>query len=121
MAVQFKPGVNMRVVPQILAALSKIENIFAQHGFIPVVTSANDSSHSPGSLHYIGAAIDIRSKGLPFNVKNAIYAAMKSAFPTPPWYILLEDKGGYNEHYHLQHGLVIKDQSGNVVGYTTLP
>ena len=108
----------MRVVPQILDALSKIEHIFAIDGYIPVVTSANDRNHSVGSLHYIGAAIDLRSKGLPPRVKEAIYNRLKATFKTPPWFLLWEDQSGSNEHFHLQYGLTVKDKNGKVVGYT---
>lgn len=119
MAVQFKPGVNMKVVPQILTALSQIEHIFARYGYIPVVTSANDGSHSPGSLHYKGAALDIRSKGLPSDVKSQILDAMKAL--GKPWYVILEFPGGTSEHFHIQYGLAIRDSNRNIIGYTTSP
>jgi len=118
MAVQFKPGVNMRVIPQILDALSKIEHIFARYSYIPVVTSANDGSHSSNSLHYIGAALDIRSKGLPSDIKSQIHSVLQGTFRTP-WYIKLEYPNQDNEHFHIQYGLAIRDKNQKIIGYTS--
>jgi hypothetical protein len=103
MAAQFKPGVNFDVVPQIRGAVSRIESIFSRYGYIPVITSARDSTHSPSSLHYIGAAIDIRSKGLPDSIKQSIYSDFQSNFSLPTWFVDLESPGGFQEHFHLQY------------------
>lgn len=101
MSVEYSPRVNFDVVPQIRNAVSILENIFAQYGLILLITSAKDASHTPGSLHYIGAAIDLRSKGIPNDVKQRIYSAIKSAFPMPTWWTDLEFLGGTQEHFHL--------------------
>lgn len=103
MATQFKPGVNFDVIPQIRGAVSKIESIFSRYGFIPVITSAKDSTHLPGSLHYIGAAIDLRSKGLPENIKQSIYGDLQNSFPSPTWFVDLESYGQAQEHFHIQY------------------
>ncbi len=103
MAAEFKGGVNFDVVPQIRSAVSRIETIFSKYGYIPFITSARDSTHTVGSLHYIGAAIDFRSQGLPQNVKQSIFRDLQSSFPVPTWWVDLEDYGTSNEHYHLEY------------------
>lgn len=103
MSVEFKGGVNFDVIPQIRQAVSRIETIFSRYRYIPVITSARDSTHEVGSLHYIGAAIDFRSKGLPENIKQSIFRDLQSAFPVPTWWVDLENFGGALEHFHLEY------------------
>lgn len=119
MPVIFKPGVNFSVIPQIADALNRIDQVFTSRGFQAVVTSANDSSHAAGSAHYFGAAIDIRTKGLPAKIKTAIFKTLKNIFtPLPPWFVNLEFVNGLQEHIHIQYGVSIKDKSGKIVGFT---
>lgn len=122
MPVQLLPGVNLTIVPELLDALKKIETIYGQFGLPVVVTSANDKTHTQGSLHYIGAALDLKTKGLPANVKTQIYTLMKQVFPLPPWYVDLENLGGLQEHIHIQKGLAIRDKkTGKLLGYDGAP
>jgi len=100
---EFRGGVNFDVIPQIRQAVSRIETIFSKYGYIPYITSAKDSTHSVGSLHYIGAAIDLRSHGLPGNIKQLIFNDLRFNFPLPTWWADLEDRGTTNEHYHLEY------------------
>lgn len=49
-----------------LKAMLAIDQIWREFGMSEfVVTSAIDSTHKPGSLHYSGKAIDIRSRNVP--------------------------------------------------------
>lgn len=43
-----------------------------------IVTSVNDSTHGTGSLHYIGKAIDIRTKNLTPDLTIKLYNALKA-------------------------------------------
>jgi len=119
---EIKPGVSLAVIPQIRTALQKIDAIFGKYGFNPVVTSGRDSKHSKDSLHYRGAAVDIRSKGLPLGDKASILNEMKAVFPMPPWYVILESPGSAIEHFHIQIGLAVRDtRTGRVVRYEYVP
>jgi hypothetical protein len=76
----------------------------ALHAVAPacVITSANDSTHSPTSRHYTNEALDIRTKDLPTEqAKRDLVAALRrelgSAFT-----VLYEDPGGANQHIHIQ-------------------
>lgn len=61
---RFKRGVVMDVLTPILPALWEAERIWTKHGIKEgvTVTSANDSQHSHNSRHYIGLALDFRSR-----------------------------------------------------------
>lgn len=107
------------MIQQISDALTRIDQIFTGYGFQAVVTSANDSTHAPGSAHYYGAAIDIRTKGLPNKIKAAIYQSLKKILaPLPPWFVNLEFQGKLQEHIHIQYGISVKNKSGQIVGFT---
>jgi hypothetical protein len=103
MSVQYKGGVNFDVIPQIRQAVSIAEAIFSRYGYVLFINSARDSTHKIGSLHYIGAAVDFRSKGLPSNVKQSIFSELKAKFPLPTWWTDLEDLGTSNEHFHIEY------------------
>ena len=121
MAVEFKGGVNFEVIPQIRDAVSKLEHIFARFNLVPIVTSAKDSVHGSNSLHYIGAAVDLRSKGIPATVKNAIYGSIKATFPAPTWYTDLEFPGGNNEHFHIGYNPARRASIDSGIVYSYLP
>lgn len=58
-----KEGVSLAgIQPTIVLALLVTEQVFLNRGELLVVTSALDGVHMRGSLHYVGAAVDV---GLP--------------------------------------------------------
>lgn len=78
------------------------ETIFSAHGHDTVVTSINDGRHSAKSRHYIGFAVDLRSKHIhPPDVKDQILDKLKAGLPG--YDVLLEGLGTPNEHYHLEY------------------
>ena len=55
---RIKPGVQMRTLStQIGLAIQEADRLLAGH---LVVTSVSDGMHRPGSLHYVGMAVDFR-------------------------------------------------------------
>lgn len=67
-----------------------------------VVTSANDSTHGPNSLHYKGKALDIRTKHIKDEMtKLAIIKRIKSDLG-PQFDVVYESAGKENEHLHLE-------------------
>lgn len=55
-----RPGVNFEPHPKLLYALRKLDLIFNTNGEMFIITSLKDREHSPGSLHYVGMAVDVR-------------------------------------------------------------
>ena len=51
--------------PEMYLALELAEPIFAGEGVELVVTSTGGGKHKRGSLHYVGLAVDLRTRDLP--------------------------------------------------------
>ena len=65
---RLKPEVNPSALrPELLLALVIADRIFDEQDYECVVTSLNDSAHSETSLHYAGAAVDLRIRHLSDN------------------------------------------------------
>lgn len=97
-----KTGVDLRGMHPVWGiAFPLIMKIFNDAGYNCVITSANDSKHGVNSLHYKGAALDLRSKHVRVNDKHKILQDMRAALGTQ-FDCLLESAGGNNEHYHVE-------------------
>lgn len=57
-------NVKLHLSIEMVNALLKIENVFRKIAKEMVITSANDSLHRVGSLHYKSNAIDLRTRHL---------------------------------------------------------
>jgi len=61
-----KPGVRITGMrPEILLAAVSAMEVYKAAGHDLTITACVDGKHSTGSLHYTGAAIDIRTRDLP--------------------------------------------------------
>ncbi len=61
-----KPGVRITGMrPEILLAILAAERAYAEAGCELMVTSCIEGKHSAGSLHYVGAAVDLRTNNVP--------------------------------------------------------
>ena len=61
----FKKGVRLHnLQPQAVVAMTIAAFVYALYGKECVVTSVNDGKHSRGSLHFVGAAFDLRTRHL---------------------------------------------------------
>ena len=61
-----KAGVSVRGIrPEIVLAFVIVQPIARSFGVDAVITSCTEGSHSEGSLHYTGQAIDVRTRGRP--------------------------------------------------------
>jgi hypothetical protein len=91
------------LVPQMVVALVIIAAIYARRNIDCVVTSGNDSKHSPASWHYKGRALDFRCKqgaldGQEVALRDEIKAALGDEFD-----VVLEAVGTDNEHIHVEY------------------
>lgn len=75
----FKAGVVVwRLHDRIVAALPDIDRVTRRlFGRDACITSAREGEHSPGSLHYEGAAIDLRTRDLNIAQKVDYAAALR--------------------------------------------
>lgn len=59
--------------------LKMADRIWEEYGQELVVTSARDSLHSSGSLHYYGLAVDLRTRDFPENQKKDVKKELELA------------------------------------------
>jgi hypothetical protein len=69
-----KPGVRITGMrPEILLALVAAERVYDEAGHDFTITACVDGKHTTGSLHYAGAAIDVRTRDLaPADVQETL-------------------------------------------------
>ena len=63
---KIKSGVSLAGIrPEMVVGLMIIKEIFDERLFPMTITSVTDSKHGFGSLHYVGQAVDIRTRHIP--------------------------------------------------------
>ena len=93
-----KPGVSVAgAEPEILYGMIVVQEVFREHRCEMVVTSVTDGTHSPGSLHYIGHAFDLRLYQIPQAKLNAIIAQCRERLPGS-FDVVIE-----SDHIHIEH------------------
>ena len=102
MPIMLKSGVRaVGLTPEILLALMVARDAFDKRGAAVVVTSLVDGKHSNGSLHYRGAAVDLRTHHLPGGnegqTAQAIAADMRCALGAD-FDVVVE-----RDHIHVEH------------------
>lgn len=85
----------------VLATLGIIEPVYAKHGYDCVITSANDSNHRVGSLHYKGKALDFRLNSLAVGDRIAVVGEV-AVLLGDDFDVLHESEGTPNEHLHVE-------------------
>lgn len=61
--IRVKKGVDLSGLrPEILLAIVVADSVYARHGEECVVTSVREGTHGRGSLHFVGLAVDFRTK-----------------------------------------------------------
>jgi len=101
---RLKPGVKLRdLSPQIVLALYVLEGCYRKQ--VPEyelwLTSANDSQHSAQSFHYVGRAVDTRTKDFTGN-KHQLLTDCRECLGDN-FDVLLEGEGTDNEHLHTEY------------------
>lgn len=84
--------------PQILFALTVANDVYDQFGIDCVVTSANDGIHSTTSLHYSGAAVDLRIRNFDSRDDAQEAAFIISDALNQHYDVLLE-----SDHIHIEY------------------
>lgn len=97
-----KLGVDLRGLhPCWGIAFPIIQRIYSKYGYECIITSANDSTHGPNSLHYKGKALDLRTKHLAMMHKSKVVQDIKGALG-PQFDVVFEADGQANEHLHIE-------------------
>ncbi len=95
---KLKPGVRLTGIrPEILFALMTAERAYNRAGHELVVTSCVDGKHGRASLHYSGAAVDLRTRDVPADLVQAIVAEIREALGAD-FDVVLEDT-----HLHIEY------------------
>ncbi len=87
---------------EILVGLLIVEKVIESYGFDTTITEGTGGEHMPNSLHYVGLAVDIRSKNLNLPLTKASVIAEAKLSLGDEYGFILENEGLPNEHYHLQ-------------------
>ncbi len=85
---------------QMALAAGVVDSIYGLHGEHATVTSANDSTHSAGSLHYSGCALDFRTHDFEGD-RAALVLELRDALGSE-FDVVLESAGTDNEHIHVE-------------------
>lgn len=92
------------VQPQIWAAIALADQVWAAHGAPDlVVTSLVDGRHALTSLHYAGAAVDLRTRNLPSDVDKRAAVEDLGDRLGRHFDVLLEGLGRAHEHCHVEY------------------
>lgn len=104
-AVTCKASVRIKgITPALLRILRGVYTVSCALTEPPtvVITSINDSQHSPTSRHYRDEAVDLRSKSFPSPAAKSLFATALRAELGPAFTVLFEGAGTPNEHWHVQ-------------------
>ena len=73
-----KPGVRVTGLrPEILLGVVIAERVFEEAGADLVVTACVDGKHAAGSLHYVGQAVDLRTRDVAADVRPKLVARLR--------------------------------------------
>ena len=76
---KIKEGVKANGLrPEILLAIIIADKIWSDNGQNLVITSITDGTHSANSRHYIGMAVDFRTRYFDESTKKAVFDELKS-------------------------------------------
>jgi hypothetical protein len=98
----FKDGVQFKQLEaQMLLALQVVQAEFSRYGLDTVITAGTDGKHMPGSLHYVGRALDFRTKHA-VGAMQGIFLNVKKALLPLGFDVLWESQGQEVEHLHVE-------------------
>ena len=93
-----KPGVDVRgIQPEILLARIIAGEIFARYGVACIITSVLDGKHGMDSKHYVGQAIDLRTRHMDERLWPIVAEELNKALG-PQYDVVLE-----SDHIHVEY------------------
>jgi uncharacterized protein YcbK (DUF882 family) len=96
-AVKLKLGASIAgLQPEMAVALVVVSGVYERLGVSEVViTSGTDGIHSPKSRHYLGFALDFRTRNVPLAQRDELAKQIKKALGQD-FFVLLE-----SDHLHI--------------------
>ena len=81
----------------VLDGVIKTALVFQDLGYVPVITSKEDGTHMPGSLHYKKRAFDWRTRDVPPAERPPLRDVLQRSLG-PDWDVVLE-----KDHLHTEY------------------
>lgn len=102
--IRLKTGVRLLGLrPEMVLAHGIIAAAFAEHGHDCTVSTGIEGTHSPGSEHYAGLALDYRLNDVqPVEHRVVIVTTVRDALGAD-FDVLHESRGTPNEHLHVEY------------------
>ncbi len=95
--IQIKPKARVRgLQPEMILALTVASDVYSQYDVICVVTEGTGGKHSSGSLHYVGLAVDLRTRSIPPNLREPVAQQIRVALGEE-YDVVLE-----SDHLHIE-------------------
>lgn len=95
---RIKAGVKLdKLQPQMSIVLINVESLWGMHGLEPTLTSGNDGKHRVDSFHYVGLALDFRSRDLS-NTKALFFRDRLQERLGENYDVVLE-----SDHFHIEY------------------
>lgn len=96
MSLSLKEGVSLPPMLAMAFAISSVHDTLKEEGYDCVITAGVDGKHSAGSLHYVGLALDFRTRHIPNADLERIRAKIASRLSSQFDFVLESD------HFHLE-------------------
>lgn len=96
MSLSIKPGAVLPPTLAMSVMVTSVYDAFKEEGYDCVITAGIDGKHSAGSLHYVGLALDFRSRTIPSGERERMKT--KLAERLPGFDVVLEA-----DHYHIEY------------------
>lgn len=98
MSLSIKEGVRIQGLrPETVLACQIIEGAFRDAGHPCTITAGIDGTHMAGSLHYVGCAVDIRTRDLQPSELETLKAELAKRL-TKEFDVVLE-----GDHFHVEY------------------
>lgn len=98
---RLKAGVSLKGIRnELLIGLLVADRVYEAHGIDMVITAGSDGRHSPGSLHYLGLAADIRTNNVLPGQLESILIGLKDALGGEHSEF---DVVNENDHLHIEY------------------
>lgn len=96
---KIKDGVQMAGLSILMRpVLKEADRIWKKHGHELVITCGLDGTHSAGSYHYYGLALDLRNKYFTDSEKQIVHDELQESLGKT--YVVVTER----THVHVQHG-----------------